>query len=236
MRTMSKRVLLALTSVLALAAMTTAAASAALPEFSGATFPVSYAMTTSHHEVHFYSNETTAYVVCEGGGEASGQITGAKTLTAKFAFHGCKAVGVGGTVTCTTKGATSGEIRSETVQGAPVYTAKASKAVGIDFNIYEPKKLGIPTFADFSCAEFKFQTRSGMIAPVTSLNKPATSYALNFKVDSSRIQTPALFENEAGETVRNVLGITWPSEAFFAEGGMTAETTLLTAKSIEVKG
>jgi hypothetical protein len=234
MRSISKRALPALVAVFALSATAAATASAALPEFSGATFPVNYAMTISH-EVRFSSKEEFVHITCERGG-AEGQITGAKTLTAKFRFNGCKATGVGGAVTCTTKGAASGEIRSETVQGAPVYTSKASKEVGIDFNIYEPKKLLLPTFADFSCGESAVQSRNGMIVPVTSLNKLATSYALNFKVDASGVQTPAQYENEAGEKIRNALGITWPGGATFFEGGMTAETTLTTTKSIEVKG
>jgi hypothetical protein len=218
--------------VTAIGSLGAASASASLPEFSSATYPTDFIMQTA--KVTLDSSEVSANIVCELSGVAEGDITGPKTFTARFKFKGCKAKGVGGTVVCTTSGQEAGIIRSELLKGAPVYTNKTTKQVGLDFNISE--NGFVSTVAKFSCGGHSVTWSNGAIAPVTSLNKPAKTYSLNFAVGQGGIQTPAMFESEAGKLIRNVPEITWPSEVFFSAGGVTAATTLTASREVEVKG
>jgi hypothetical protein len=244
MRFITKRALVALVAVLALSVASAASASAALPEFGGSTFPVKYSFA-SNQKVTFSATDAGAYVICTGGGTAEGEITGAKALTARFDFKGCYyALTVGGEMACTTKGASVGEIKSESLKGSLVYISKANKEVGIVFNPYEQAKelkeiVPPPTFATFVCAEsggpqYGIAIRNGVTVPVTSLNTLTKSYALKFAVSENK-QVPAEYENAAGEKVRNLLETDIREEGF-ATGGMETAGTLNLQKSIEVKG
>jgi hypothetical protein len=244
MRFISKRALVALVAVLALSAASAASASAALPEFGGSTFPVQYTFSSSGG-VTFKATDAGSYVICTGG-TAEGEITGAKTLTARFDFKGCYyADNEGGGMACTTKGASVGEIKSESLKGSLVYISKANKEVGIVFNPYEQAKelkeiVPPSTFAaSFVCAErgapsIGIAIRNGVTVPVTSLNTLTKSYTLKFAVSENK-QVPAEYENAAGEKVRNLLETSFREESF-ATGGMETAGTLNMQKSIEVKG
>lgn len=220
MRFISKRALVALVAVFALSAAAAASASAALPEFNfGKTTP-SYTAKTG--ELRVLENKTVD-MTC-GGGTSEGSVTGAKTLSSKFTFTGCRAPS---SVECKSVGAASGEVKTGVLMDELVYTAKAKKEAGLIFNQTEAHKLTKPTFASIVCGatEQQLSVVGGAIAPVTEPNIVAKQYKFTLSVESSDHQTPDTYENEKGEKLyefpeTSILGGT-PTEGAFT---MSIET------------
>jgi hypothetical protein len=214
-----------LVAVFALSAVGVSSASAALPEFTGR-FPDKMILTDTH-EVKFETAEGGG-IVCLTGLDAEGSITGAKTAAAKLTLKGCRYPGAEQRK-CTSTGMKTGEIRTEEVSVVPVYTSKASKTVGLDFN-ENTKKLPKeePTFAKFTCEyEWSETVRGAVIVPITPVNTETSSFTLSLKSSAGK-QLPTWFENEEGTKITNVLeGTSGGGTTFFQEGLDSGEAVSL---------
>jgi len=143
---------LCLVAVMAVSAMAVASASAALPEFVTAHFPVSFSSKnvlplepTLHSSVLGGSNVSCLMSV--DNGEVTGPMSVAKV---QVSYVGCKEEGTANA--CTTTGAATGTIITEVIDGLIGYVTGGltAKAVGTELL---PEKLigGKPIFAEFTC-------------------------------------------------------------------------------------
>jgi hypothetical protein len=228
MRIKFKSGLVLLAAMFALSAVGVSSASAALPEFTGR-FPDKMVLKTTR-EVKLEAAEGEGWgVVCLGGLEAEGSITGAKTATTKLTLKNCRYPGDNEVQPCTSTGMKAGEIRTEELPVVPVYTSKSKKEVALDFNEYTTKKLAKerPTFAKYTCASFNETVRGAVIVPVTPVNVETSSFTLK-PAETNGKQLPTWFENEEGTKVTNILeGTFGGAPEYYPEGFGSSETVSL---------
>jgi hypothetical protein len=221
---------LALVAVVALSALATATASAALPEFvpTAGKFPVKFTDTSGAGTLETVGGHK---VTCKAD-SSTGEFTGAKTNKETFIFTGCESLGF----KCNSAGAAAGEIRTNAIASLLVYINKAKKEVGMDLS---PEVVG-GLFAEFSCGGVEtLKVRGSVIAPVTKVNTAKqASFKLTAKA-SKGVQKPTEYENEAGKKVKDILeteGAGALPFAFEQSGITTTDTIKLTKETGEIKG
>lgn len=222
-RSKGRTVLAALAAVFALAAVASASASAALPEFSpGAkeSFPASF---------EGKGGSATWYLPNGGSwtctsSSMSGSVSAAKTVSGvTILFTECRYQnGEGGTNRCTTEGLKEGEIETKTLEGTLVYRSKTSKTVGVVFKPQTGTSLG-----SFKCQGATGEIRGSILMPITTVNKLETHFTL------SSTQGSKEYENEKGEKQTAKLETDWPSSFGPLSWEMTDE--LVTSKKLEIK-
>lgn len=223
-RTIYRKALVALAATLALGALASASASAALPEFEGP-FPNKFTFTASNTVTVMTEGSTTLHFSCTSS-TAEGSITEAHAGTATLKLHGC----VSGTgAHCTTSGLVEGEIKTGSLPIAAVYTKLSPKEVGIDFNYNQTT-----TFASFSCGfENPVVIRHSIIAKVTPINTKTSTYTLTFS-QSGGFQNPSRYINEHEAFVSAFPEISWFGGPYFS-AGLGNGVTLTTEKETKIK-
>jgi hypothetical protein len=151
---------LCLFAAFAIAAVASASASAALPEFGGP-FPKPF---TSKSKKSTFETVKGTKVTCTVDTNA-GEITGPKTGTVTVRFTGCRSSGL----PCQSKGAAPEEIVTNVLSMTLGYISKAKKEVGIDLS----SPTGAP-LVEFECAGFPVQIRGSVIGRITPVNKKVT--------------------------------------------------------------
>jgi hypothetical protein len=190
-----------------------------LPEFR--VFPATFTVKSGNFSMYMGSG---LKVTCTSS-SGSGTITGAKTLTAKWTMTGCAS----GSTWCTSAGAAAGEVKTEELKSALVYTAKATKQVGIVLNQHELN------FAKFECGgSGPGGIRKGAIAIVTPLNTPTMTYTVKLTQVAAK-QQPAEYENEIGEKVGIVPQVNLIGSPTWENGALEASFEVKLSQLEEVK-
>jgi hypothetical protein len=204
MRSKSIRTLVALLAALALGALATASASAALPELEGpfaSKAPGHFTLTIKIIEFEAQGGTMT----CETA-NGEGTVTTPKTKTLAFSaitFKGCQ---LGSWGKCTSSGAASGELRGEPNTDATLaYLSKSEKSVALVFNPAGAKTSFIPAFkcgGSLSVGPV-IGSVAGSIGPI---NTSTTGFSLAF-YGSEGVQSIREYENESGVMVKS--GLEW---------------------------
>ncbi len=203
MRSMFRSVLVAIVAVLALSAVASATASAALPEI----------VNSKGEELvkKKFTGEVTERMVDEINGEGTeecqkltftGEVKGTKGGEGTLTLH-CS----GG---CHTKGLKEKEMKFS-VSVNLVWLKKAKEEAAL--------LLSIPGVADFegycwsqiTASQLPFEVSGSFLVPVSPTNKLGTGYRFLLKYQNGDIQEPSEYENEAGEKVKAQLETSSPS-------------------------
>jgi hypothetical protein len=200
MRSITKRALIAIVAVFAIAALGTSSASAALPEFSpagAAEKPIKFTFKGGKVRLGEAGVERVECKATAG----EGSITSAKALTAKFKFKECGTLPFAGD-NCKSTGAGTGEVVTPELKSTLAYISKATKEVGIVVNSEGTN----PPFAVFECSLNKYGLQNGVIAAITPINTKSKALALSLKwTEHNQTNTPSQYENELGEKITRTL-------------------------------
>jgi hypothetical protein len=184
----TKVLVLACLAILAVTAVASASASAALPEFvpgEGNSFPV----TLEHPSNGTLASkfETTASLKWECQGlKVAGVIASAKGGPLTIELEACHQSGT--TTKCQSEGYPKGQI-AYTGTGSLVYINKAKGQVGIVLALNE---------AHLVCGSLSIKVRGSLIIPVTPLN--ILTRVINWKLaEANGKQEYTTYENETGE-------------------------------------
>jgi hypothetical protein len=218
-------VLVALVAMLTLGALTSASASAALPEFHHAK-EIALGYTLNGGEVKFKTNSGLSYGCASSKGE--GSVTGAKTATAKLTFKGCRA----GFTPCQSEGAAAEEIKTGSLPVELVYISKEKHEAGLVFNYKPPLPF---TFAKWACNGTSQGIRNSIIAALTPVNTNTFSHTVTFaETNKAGIQNPTQYEDEEGKLITawaemQIVSTNW------LQGALVNQLTLTTPEPLEVK-
>ncbi|HXR28382.1 MAG TPA: hypothetical protein VN772_02305 [Solirubrobacteraceae bacterium] len=154
---------------------------------------------------------------------STGEYTGAKTETASITLTGCTTGPKTKSVSCQSSGAAAGEIKSEPLAGSIDFIKEnevpEKPEVGLDLKAASGSNL-----VAFECAGVSTSVSGSVIAPLTAVDKMATSFKVAAK-ESGGIQSFEAFEEGAKDTLS--LG----AEA----AGLTASSTQTNEEPLEVK-
>ncbi len=171
-----------------------AGASAASPvlEFvvPGDHFPVGF--TAAGGEVTAALSGFDTVVHCTGS-NGSGEITGPRSTVSSYMLTGCETQGGSdGGQKCKSASASEGEITATAIKAELVYIDQAKQEVGMLLNPQGGDYLS------FECAGESVKAVGSFLAPVSSLNKEATSFTASLS-RSGAMQTPDEYEGANGE-------------------------------------
>jgi hypothetical protein len=212
MRSVVKRVLVALVAVFAFGALVSASASAALPEFSGVK-PTTF--TGSGGQVLFEEEGGSKYA-CQSS-SITGTITGPKEVSnIVVKFPGCASF----CATVATKA-----LETKELKGRLAYISKAEKTVGL---LLEP--VAEPIAECITHAGFAAKIQGSIIGRLGVVNIRQKSFKLEFQKEGEK-QRWRHFEGEALLHELQILRVPFPSPfALRLESTMT----LSTAHEIEI--
>jgi len=217
-----RTMVLSLLATCAICAVTSASASAALPE----QVPASGKLTISSGASVFETKAGEKVSCTKDSG--SGEITGAKTSTGTVTFESCTATFAGLKFKCST-GSTEGNIVTE-LKNELVYINKAKKEVGLDSVL--AKELTI------KCGGFEtLKVKGSTICPISPINSKTKTLTLTC-TQKKGVQEPTEYENEKGEKVKDITetkGEGLKSFAFEPSGLQSTETLTLAIEG-EIKG
>ncbi len=166
------------------------------------------------------SLETTGHtlVKCTASSN-SGEYTGGKTETVTYKLTGCAQSGKA----CQSSGAAAGEIQTAALNGSIDFIKEneepAKPEVGLDLVPQSGTSL-----ATFECGGPSQSVEGSVIAPITAVNKMATSFKVKAKAVGG-VQLPEAFEAGSKDT------LTIGSEG----AGLTATSTSTNEEPIEIK-
>jgi hypothetical protein len=229
-RLISRGAFASLIAVLAMSVGGTAAALAALPEFSG-TFPTTETSSPINVAFEATSGDT---LKCEGSNAAFGEITGSKTITQSWDLRHCAIAGA----KCSSAGAAEGEVQIKSITGTLVYLSKTSKEVGIAYNPWEPnplepKSLEVPRLVSVKCAVLgTVELKGTMLGHLTPTNKSTSSLQAQFLVSGFE-QSPNSFENEGHKWGVHLEMLLSSGET--RKTALSESETMATSRAIEVK-
>jgi hypothetical protein len=213
-----------LVAMLAISAIASASASAALPELVNSKgeelVKKKYTATSGKGK---FQTEKNGIIECEKD-TATGEVTGPKTGTTTVKFTKCAFSGL----SCKTAGASSGEIRVEAVSKL-VYINKSTKEVGLDLEAKE---------STVECPLEKLKVRGSVIGVIAAkdVNTPVTEVELVFKQTGGK-QEPSQYENEKGEKVTDITETEGSGlKTFkFEPSGLSSTDVLKFEETIEIK-
>ena len=227
MRSKSRTMLAALVAVLALGALASASASAALPELGP--YHAGEKLTFTINEMRFQNKGGNIWGCSGGTGE--GEITGAKTIKAKLKFSGCVSSLLG---KCGSKGAKSEEIVTISMPVELVYLNKEKHETALVFNYNNGKT----PFAEYECTnQLRNEWTQSVIVPIAAKTLSKT-FKLKFahrEISGGEWeQLPSQYENEAGKLVTAYPLITFFG-GFTEPASMTGLVEMSSEKQFEVK-
>jgi hypothetical protein len=206
-------------AMLAISAIATAAASAALPE----QVPASGTFTATSGKSTF-ETKSGEKVVCEED-KASGEITGAKTDKSTITFSKCEAFGL----KCKSKGAASGEIVLK-MNSELVYINKSKKEVGNILTLAEELTIECTVLQ-------KLKVKGATLCPITPVNTKTKTFTLTC-TETKGVQQPTEYENSSGVKVKAPITETKGEglKSFaFEQSGLEGTDTLTFATESEIK-
>jgi hypothetical protein len=221
MRSKNRNILVALVAVLALGAVASASASAALPEFKtapGETLPVSF---TGQGGSASWSGPGYAFTCRETS--MAGTISAAKSVTkGSLVFNGCKV----GANKCHSEGSENNEqIKTGPLEGTLAYISKTAKTAGIDF-----KAEGSEYWTTMICfGGARQRVRGSIVMPITSVNKLSTSFTLAARGSGGS------YEDESGLKHTVKLEAEIVGGAVFESLSWEFEDFLSTNRKVEIK-
>jgi hypothetical protein len=197
---------LALVAAFALSAVAAASALAAEPEFKPETggFPVNFSSSSTTNETKL-EVEGGNTVKCKGL-SSSGKLESArKAGEVVVHFTNCKVKVSIFEATCTTKGASSGEIVTEKLVAKPVYLV-GKKGAGEERGLDVSPATAGGKFAEFECSGTTIVVKNGTAAEDSLIGRIAAAevgvqeheVTIKFKQTSGK-QEPKEYENEKGE-------------------------------------
>jgi hypothetical protein len=191
-----------------------------LPEFSPASKTL---YTVKGSLVSFRTTAGLTYTCTASKGD--GEITGAKSATAKLTFTGCGTA----TVKCQSEGAQSGEIKTGTLPVELVYVSKEHHEAGLVFN------FKASAFATWACNGTAQGIRNSIVATLSPVNASTTSHTVTFaETTTPGIQNPTQYENDEGKLVSAWAEMQIVSSAWL-QGSLVNQLTLTTPEPLEVK-
>jgi hypothetical protein len=209
---------IALLAVLALGVVGVASASAALPEYKTATFPVSFTGTNSS-TLKLTLKSAFNTVECSTS-KSKGSVANATEATGvTVTYTGCKEA----TKNCTTSGKAAGEVETKSLKGVLGYLNKTAKEAGLSL---KPESGSV--FAEFTCEGGALNKVEGCtIGQVTPVNTLSLKGSLTFEENANKNgQKWTKFEGGAECTLK----------AFGAVASwVTGKEELTFAKEVEVK-
>jgi hypothetical protein len=186
--------LLSLVAVLSLGSMqavgaTAASAATNTPRFAEQ-LPASYSF--SGKESVFENTAGTKYACQSVSGVT--ELVSWSALSTTLRFKGCSAKVTGFTFPCTSTGAPSGEIVSNSLTASLVYLSSTKHEVMLDFAQGGSGK----TLAAFSCGSQAFQLNGSFLARANPINTPTAAFQLSAK-GSKGSQELTQYEGSNGE-------------------------------------
>jgi len=213
-----RMVSLCLAAMIAVPAVVSASASAALPEFSGP-FPKPFKVKSGAFIVETVNRVKAS---CKAGTNA-GEMTGPQTGRATLKLTGCEVSGF----KCSSAGAAPGEIVSNLLSATLGYINKAKKEVGISL---ESATGG--TVAEFTCGSVRVTETGSVIGKVTPINKKVKAgkpFTLKFTQTRGK-QKPTKFEGGPTDVLMASVNGGKPEEA-----GVSAKGELTFTEVGEIK-
>jgi hypothetical protein len=194
MRYVCRKLALALMAVVVVSAVAAVSAFAALPAFEKP-FPNKFEVKGPGVGLETVGKRSIVNCSILGKLSGTGEITGAKALTATFQLTGCFGVGF---KKCSTAGAKEGEIKLE-LEGTPVYV---DKAVGVLL-----KHKGGGNFVEYTCGSTEKETvkvRGSVIGTISFANVTGKQFRLIFS-EKQGVQEPSEYIGEKGEKIKAFL-------------------------------
>jgi len=153
----------------------------------------------------------------------AGEYTGSQAATVTIIFAGCQASGaLGGK--CQSEAAQAGEIIASPLEGKlGVIKAVPTPSVGWDL-----KPVSQPDLATFKCGESAMSVAGSVIAPVTALDKMATTFKLKYKATKGK-QAPENFEAGLKDT------LSFLTESAEEQAGLTMADSIVNEEAVEIK-
>lgn len=227
---------LAALAVMAVVGAGTASASEPKAEPEGGTFPVSFTGSGGTGILETTSEGGKIRTVHCTANTSAGEINTATSVkNVKVKFTGCTTSGPFGiNLTCTTSGATSGEITTVALKGTLVYLTAGSSNAGI---VIEPESG--TTFASFKCGSFLTETLTvtgKVIGKLTPVNSLTNAFTLTFS-QSGGHQSPETYLASSGcAATKAVLSTTGSGLESFGpiQSGISATESLTTSKKVKV--
>ncbi len=216
-----------------------AAASATSPvlEFvvPGKSLPVSFTSESGEVNAAMAGFETIVHCAASHG---EGNITGARSAVAEYAFMGCVTEkGHDGGAKCKSAEAGEGEIRTGPIEARLVYIDQARREVGILLN------PGGGTYMVFECGGESAEGSGAFLASVGPVDEEATSFTATLS-QADAMQTPDEYEDENGERreaiptgVRggNAPATTGVQAVFTVHSSAAGEIRAITSEEVEAK-
>ncbi len=212
----SRTMLVAFATVLTIAALTAAGASAALPEFAPSNHKYPDRFTFSSSEAKF-EDAAGARGTCEGV-RGLGSIVGPKEVDATMQLRNCKF----GTSPCynTTVGSEK-YIQSVALVGTLGYVTKETKVVGLRL---EPESK-TAEFAQFKCGLLALELGRKLIGDVSPVNKLLKEFSLNY-AQSKGVQLSNQLEGGlSGEQLHWTYSSEWEDWGLETSPKIATETT-----------
>jgi hypothetical protein len=156
----------------------------------------------------------------------SGQYTGLKTATATITLTGCQVAA--SKQACQSSGAGAGEIVTSPLAGELGFIEDAYEGEDLHVSVGLDLKHA-PTLLSAECGGEALSVAGSVIAPISSLDKMATSFTLKFKA-AGGIQQPEQFEEEPKDTLLSTLGAGSPEQA-----GLTSTGKIKNGEKLEIK-
>jgi hypothetical protein len=225
MRHKSRTIFAALVAVFAFAAVASASALAALPEFipsEGAKWPITMEGSAATASGRFDTINGHNWE-CSGN-RVKGEITAAKALSATLELTNCSNLNEGGFQT--------GEEVGTVVlsgKGTLVYLNKAEKKVGIldEIPATEIRSEG---------GQVNIHVRGKLLIPITPINTSTTKFTLPIHGEGG-LQEHRTYENEKGEVIKGHLEYAFNGGAYKeADLNMEGENHVTASKALTVKG
>jgi hypothetical protein len=162
-------------------------------------------------------------------GASEGEYTGPKTQSAFFTFTECKTFPHGEPVPCQSSSASAGEIKTAVLVGELEFineTQPAKPIVGLDL---KPAAAGAP-LATFECGGTPASLGGSVIAPVTVIDKMATSFKMKATALAGK-QLPEAFEGGPKDTLTLAR-----AGGSGVQAGLTTTQTIESEEPLEIKG
>jgi hypothetical protein len=225
--------LAALVAALALGAVASASASAALPEFvhgEGESFPITFELAKQVGEwtrIEDGAGHGNGLPECSER-RFTGQITNGKAVSLTAVLTGC----IGAGSACHSVGAKAGEIVIPGT-GTLVYLNKAKKEVGIVLHLTKEEATG----EEIICGGFEDYLKGSVVFAIGPVNTKTNGLKIRLHGSKGFQETFNYYENEKGEKTHvkfQASKINGPLiEASWNEEG---EPTLTTSKSVTIAG
>ncbi len=205
MRSKFKTTLVALVAVFAFAAVTTASASAALPEYVTTKLPITFTFkNASGVEPVIAASILEHKIVCKAS-QGTGEFAGFKGEVyhhVVFTYTGCREQGVTPEQKCTTSGHSAGEVVTNGLKGTIGYAeGRTGKEVGLEL-----KPESGSTIAEFTCGgqAGKVSVAGCTIGEATPLNVDQNTANVTFAEGASGKQKWTKLEGVSGSCILTV--------------------------------